>query len=345
MGKSIDADAHVFETEQTWDYLEPKERHLRPISLTVKDASGSQSELWQIDGRFFRRRTNIGEGTEESSRELLDINLRLRHMDQLEVDVQVIYPSLFLSPVATRPEVEVALYRSYNKWMADIWRRGQGRLRWVVLAPTMSIPDAIDEMRWAKQNGACGLFLRGLEGDRRLSDPYFFPLYDEAARLDFPLCIHSANGSHAVYDYYHNETGMCKFKLTTLGAFHSLVNEAVPHRFPGLRLGMIECRASWIPFFVKDMNFRNRRDGKDSPEDFLTHWQFWVACQTDDDIAYLLNYASPERFIIGTDYGHADPAAELDALRRLRREGQVPASVIDKILMDNPAVFYGFNKE
>ena len=128
MTNAIDADAHVFETEQTWDYMEPKDRHLRPVSLKVTDPSGSQSELWQIDGRYFRRRSNVGEGTAESSRELIDVNLRLRHMDQLEVDVQVIYPSLFLSPVATKPEAEVALYRSYNRWMADIWAPGQRKV-------------------------------------------------------------------------------------------------------------------------------------------------------------------------------------------------------------------------
>ena len=209
----------------------------------------------------------------------------------------------------------------------------------------MSIPDAIDEMRWAKQNGACGLFLRGLEGNRRLSDPYFFPLYDEAVRLDFPLCIHSANGSHTVYDFYHGEIGMCKFKLATLGAFHSLVVEEVPHRFPGLRLGMIECRAQWIPFMVKDVLFRYRQVGRDVPSDFLKYWQFWVACQTDDDLPYILKYTSADRLLIGSDYGHADPAAELDALRHLRQEGQVSPSTIDKILVDNPKVFYGFSND
>ena len=53
---------------------------------------------------------------------------------------------------------------------------------------------ALEEARFAKENGACGIFMRGLEGDKRLSDPHFFPLYEEAGRLDLPICVHSATG-------------------------------------------------------------------------------------------------------------------------------------------------------
>ena len=44
---------------------------------------------------------------------------------------------------------------------------------------------------------------------------------------------------------------------------------------------------------------------------------------------------------IGTDYGHADNAAEIEALRKLRKDGKLPGRVIDKILDDNPRALYG----
>ena len=43
----------------------------------------------------------------------------------------------------------------------------------------MTMDQAIAEARFAKENGACGIFMRGTEGDLLLSDPYFFPLYEE----------------------------------------------------------------------------------------------------------------------------------------------------------------------
>jgi predicted TIM-barrel fold metal-dependent hydrolase len=66
-----------------------------------------------------------------------------------------------------------------------------------------------------------------------------------------------------------------------------------------------------------------------------------VTCQTDDDLDHVLGYAGEDNLVIGTDYGHADNAAEIEALRKLRDDGKVPARVIDKILQDNPSAFYG----
>ena len=51
------------------------------------------------------------------------------------------------------------------------------------------------ELGWAKDNGACGIFMRGLECERALGAPYFYPLWEMSAALDLAVCIHSANGS------------------------------------------------------------------------------------------------------------------------------------------------------
>jgi predicted TIM-barrel fold metal-dependent hydrolase len=64
-------------------------------------------------------------------------------------------------------------------------------------------------------------------------------------------------------------------------------------------------------------------------------------CQTDDDLDHVLTYAGNDNLVIGTDYGHADNAAEIEALRKLRNEGKIGSQVIDKILDDNPRALYG----
>ena len=46
----------------------------------------------------------------------------------------MVYPSLFLIPITDNAETEVGLYRSYNRWLADVWSQGEGRLRWAVMA-------------------------------------------------------------------------------------------------------------------------------------------------------------------------------------------------------------------
>ena len=176
----IDADAHVLETEKTWEYMEGAERKFRPQVVGANDGS-STDEYWLVDGTLRLKSRNVGRNTPMASRELRDVNARLKHMDELGVDVQVIFPTIFIIPLTPRPEIEVALCRSYNRWMADIWRQAKERLRWVAVLPLLSMNKVYDEAKAAKENGAVGIFLRGSECDLLLSDSYFFPLYDAAS--------------------------------------------------------------------------------------------------------------------------------------------------------------------
>ena len=106
-------------------------------------------------------------------------------MDELGIDVQVLYPSIFLDPCTDRPDTDVALCGAYNRWMADVWKQSKGRLRWMATLPLLSMPDALDQLKFAKENGGCGVFMRPLEGSRQISDPYFFPLYEKRRKSTF----------------------------------------------------------------------------------------------------------------------------------------------------------------
>jgi hypothetical protein len=45
----IDADAHVLETEKTWEYMEEGDRKYRPQIIGSTDGS-SNDEYWLVDG-------------------------------------------------------------------------------------------------------------------------------------------------------------------------------------------------------------------------------------------------------------------------------------------------------
>src|SRR5262249_14913273 len=136
----IDADAHVIETERTWDYLEKSEQKYRPT--LVASAENPARQMWILDGENLgpkfpspnereseERLNRFGRAvaTPVDARELSDIKQRLRHMDDLEIDVQVLYNSLWLTPLTRRPDVEVALSWSWNRWLAEIWKLGENR--------------------------------------------------------------------------------------------------------------------------------------------------------------------------------------------------------------------------
>jgi aminocarboxymuconate-semialdehyde decarboxylase len=336
---TIDADAHVIENESAWDYMLESERQFKP--RIVGAANGDPSiDYWLIDGRLMPR-SNVEKNLPREAREMSDLSIRIKHMDELNVDVQVIYPTIFIFPTARRPEVDLALCRSYNRWMADIVKKAPERFRWIVVPPLLNMEQVFEELKFGKEHGACGVYMRGLEADRRLSESYFFPVYEAATRLDMPICVHSANGSITAHDFFLDEPGFCKFKLAVVGAFHSLVNDGIPERFPKLRIGIIEVSAQWIPYALHDLARRHARRGRELSKQLLKEKRVYVTCQTDDDLDYVLGYAGEDNLVIGSDYGHSDNASEIEALRKLRTDGRVSGQVIDKILKNNPCALYG----
>ena len=133
----IDADAHVIETEETWEYMEGADRKFMP-RMVAPSQEKSPDEYWLVDERVHIRSVNVGRDTPPASRELRDVGVRLKHMDELGVDVQVLYPTIFLMPVTAKAEVEVALCRGYNRWLADVCKEGEGRLRWTAVVPLLT---------------------------------------------------------------------------------------------------------------------------------------------------------------------------------------------------------------
>ena len=336
---TIDADAHVIENESTWDYMLESERAFKP--KIVGAANGKDAfDYWMVDGRVIPR-NNVGRDLPVQSREMSDLSARIKHMDELGIDIQVIYPTFFITPVSRRPDIDFAVSRSYNRWMAEIVKKAPDRFRWVLVPPLQSTEHLSEELKFGKANGACGVYMRGLEVERSLSDPYFFPLYEQASALDLPICVHSANGAFTTYDFFADDPGFAKFKLAVIGAFHSLVFHAIPQRFPKLKIGIIEVSAQWIPYAVHDLSRRFARRGRSFPKNVLKENRIYVTCQTDDDLDHVLGYAGDDNLVIGTDYGHADNAVEIEALRKLRTDGKINGQVVDKILADNPRALYG----
>jgi hypothetical protein len=67
-----------------------------------------------------------------------------------------------------------------------------------------------------------------------------------------------------------------------------------------------------------------------------------VSCYSStDDIEYIAQYSTENMLMTGTDYGHVDMSVEIDALRTLAKNGKARPELARKILVDNPARFYG----
>src|SRR5437667_7175319 len=234
----IDADAHVIETEHTWDYLEPSEQKFRPQLFYSPDDTARQ--YWVIDDKIrgfrfptlserqlreFAQRAGRNFETPQAARELDDVELRLKHMDELGIDIQVLHNTFWIEQVTTRPEVEAAICRSWNHWLADVYKKSAGRLRYSCVVPALNIDEAVTQIKFAKENGAVAVCMRPLEGDRHLSNPDFYPIYQAASDLDMAIAVHIANANPANCELYRQSPvgRFAIFRMPTLAACLHLI--------------------------------------------------------------------------------------------------------------------------
>ncbi len=358
----IDADAHVIENDHTWDFLEPSEARYRP--RTVSDPDESEFRYWQVDGRRGPPALSVegGDdpdqralkssrriGTPRQSRLLEDVGARLRHMDSLGIDIQVLHNTLFLYDMTEDPDAEAALTRSWNRWLGETWNMSDGRLPWSCLIPTRMLDEAKVQMRWARENGAVAVCLRPLEGERLVTDPYFYPLLEEAERLDMSIVIHIANGNAANVKLYgsvpatHRASGFGIFRVPTVTACMFLILSEISTLFPKLRWGFIEASAQWIPWIHREAARRYETAGEELPEYLFEAKNIFVTCQIDEDLPWILKYAGENCLMIGTDYGHSDPSADIDAMGLIRAREDIGTAVKDKILSHNPKALFGLD--
>ena len=154
----IDADAHVVESERVWDYLDAADENCRTL---LAEPDNPERQYWVLDGENLGpkfpspnekeaeehvKRFGREVGTPVKARELSDVTQRLKHLDELGIDVQVLYNSLWLRPLTRRPDVEIALCWNWSRRLADVWKLGENRLRWTCVVP------ALDTFRGRAEN-------------------------------------------------------------------------------------------------------------------------------------------------------------------------------------------------
>ena len=364
MAGIIDADTHISEGDAMWAMMDKEMVQRRPVLLKAPEDTlyGPRNAFWLIDGNIFPKPNGKGSfrlitpsaSKLETSRgdihlayrEMTDIPGRLRDMDKLGVETQVVFPTLFLIYITDDTALEVALCRAYNRFLAQACAKSNGRVRWVVIPPLKSIDESIKELKWAKDNGAVGVFFRGIEGGWTLDNPYLFPVYQAANDLDLPILIHTGAGCPLflnLFDVERNHT-FGHSRVQPLFAFRDLIHNKVPEQFPKLKFGFIEASAGWVPFMLHILKRVLKEKWKfRSDADMFRENRIFVACEADEDVNYIAQYTGEDHLVIGSDYGHQDPSEERQLVAAMRAREDIPQALTDKILFENPKQLYPLN--
>ena len=173
----LDADTHIAESEAMWSFIDKEMYPRRPVLARIPDDTWyhERNAFWLIDGEIFPKpagkasfslitpsaqKKESGRGDIHLAvRELTDPMARLKDMDKIGVDVQVIYPTLFLVYLTDDAQLDVALCRAYNRFVANACAKAPDRLKWVVILPLRDIGGVFGRNEVGQGAGRGGNFL------------------------------------------------------------------------------------------------------------------------------------------------------------------------------------------
>jgi predicted TIM-barrel fold metal-dependent hydrolase len=355
----IDADAHVIETDATWSYMEKSEKRFRPI---LYSSQNTNNKYWVLDDKIvgvrfptiteqeavkFSNTTKRNMNYEDNASDLSDINMRIKHMDSLGIDIQILHNTFWIEKITNNEKIEVALSASWNNWMIEQWKLQKNRLFWSCVFPTLNIPIALEQIKICKQHGAVAIFMRGYEGNFANIDPRFYPIFELASELNMPIILHAANGNEENSTLLKNYPGgyvinaFSIFRIPVMIACYNLMMSEVPKLFPKLRWGFVEATSQWVPWVYSEVKNRLLEEKIILAKDVMDKNSIFVSCQSDDDLPWIFNYSTENTIVVGTDYGHYDPASDLFAVKKILDRKDINQIQKRKILCDNPKRLYG----
>lgn len=274
----------------------------------------------------------------------------LGFLDKAGVEQAVVFPSDALSVgFIQSDDYADRVCRAYNDYVADRYARVSSRIRPAALLPMQRVSSAVEELRRAvKELGLIGGMLPSKGLPLHLAHEYYWPLYEEAADLDCPLCVHGGT---------HLGTGMDSFTVSraTSGLRHSVpleialsafVYHGVLDRFPSLRVAFLEGGCAWVVVLadVEAGGDGVRATGQRRLSDYAAAGRILVGVDGNPpSLAYAASRIGVEGLAWASDYPHGSDRDVLPTRRVLQATAdRSDLSADDKraVLSENARRFY-----
>ena len=362
----IDADSHVEEDENVWQHLDEEFAMRRPtiVERPVGPGEPPLDRVWLIDGHTFpnfhgRAPSVMGTPVTSSfakskafsieSQSLTPPDARIADLDKAGIDVQVLFPTILLILLTPDVELEAALMRSYNTWLAATCAQFPERLKWVAAIPVRSPTAAVEEIRRTKALGAVGAQIPGTGGDALLHDAQFDPIWAEAEALDMPIAVHVGWTMPFLYSLMDSAYASVTLSVAPIMfSLFSFIGGGILDRFPKLRVGLFEAGAEWLTYMVPRMEryyqIHTQRGWsglpKRRPTDYLKAGNIYFACEGDEiSLSQVVEILGEDHLMTSVDMPHEE---DLDgAIKSVQGRSDLSDSLKTKILSENAARFYG----
>ena len=327
-----------------------KKRPKRPFIIDFHGHIVSPTLFKLTQDHTLHARIGLGEKTSlgsarqsrETMKRMVDPATRIKDLDRMGIDMQVISPSL-IHHNTTWADAEIAdgIVRQVNNHVAAAVDQYPDRLAGIGIVPLQDPRRSARELdRMVNKLGLLGVQIPTWVSGLELGDKKFHPFWRKAEKLNVPVFIHPAGNS---------DQRLRKFGLAfTLGqpyeealAMSSLVYEGVMDRFPKLKI-VIAHGGGFLPYYAgrQDSAARQKRDGSNLKGDFSSYirrFYYETVVFNPDMLEFLATKTSNQHILMGTDY----PFGERDPYGFIRRAKKLSRSAQDAILGKNAARLLG----
>lgn len=283
---------------------------------------------------------------------------RIERMDEQGMAGCFMFPTLGVGmEEALLGDVDAAhaTFRAFNRWVEEDW--GLNYRDRIFGAPYLTLLDpdqALDEARWAVENGARVVVMRAgpvmaPTGGRSPGDPLYDPMWATLAAGGVTVAYHSGEAGYGRYVVDWGESAEFEaFRRTPLygvvtsdraiaDTVAALVCHGVFDRHPGIRVATIESGSEWVAPLIKKLrkSYSMTPGGFSSDPVAAIREHVWVAPYYEDDIRALADAIGVDHVLFGSDWPHAEGLAEPKAF--VDDLGGFSDDEVRRIMHDNAA--------
>jgi predicted TIM-barrel fold metal-dependent hydrolase len=281
---------------------------------------------------------------------------QLRSMERTGLDVAFFYPtvaSYLLRIDGMDPARAAAFAGAYNDWLRDFCKADPERLRAVGALSLHDPARMVAELERVAGFGWKAVVVPpNPVGGRTLSHPEYEPFWSACERLSIAVGIHE--GTHVRLPTAGADRFTTRFALNASShpleqmlALLTLIEGGVLERHPALRVAFLEAGCGWVPYWLWRLDATYQYMAGEvaehvrmKPSEYFRRQCFVSIEPEEPGLAEVIRLLGADNLLFGTDFPHADHGDDIvDHLMALRRV--LPDEVLDKLLWDNPARFYG----
>lgn len=261
---------------------------------------------------------------------LSTIELRLKDMDRMGIDIQAVSPAPQQTYYWTEPGLGVEVSRMINDRLAGIVATWPDRFVGLGTVPLQNVDLAVIELeRCVKELGLRGVEINpnvnGLDlTDSRLNLEKFFA---KARELDIVIFMHPTGftqGERLMDHYFNNVIGN---PLDTTIGTSRLIFDGVMERHAGLKVVLPHAGGFLAHYWARmDHAWRARADCrtviKKAPSSYLKKFYFDTIAFDPEMLRNLIDKFGAAQVVLGTDYpfdmGEEDPVGLINSVPRLK---------------------------